>query len=242
MTHFVIDRYAKTSSLFVIDPRVKFLSTVIFAAAISLLRDVQILIFAFFFVLVILFISRVPLTHYGKHFSISIPFIIFPTIALYFTNGPLPAASMLLRITTCIMAMIIMASTTPFYYLLEGIQKMRFPKLIVILLTFTYRYLFVLFDEFIRMGKARKARGFNGRTHLLDGFALRTIASTAGMILVRALDRGDSIYNAMLLRGYSGEIKTLIPLRIKKIDCLFFMAYLSISVFLLSFGRGVPKW
>lgn len=71
------------------------------------------------------------------------------------------------------------------------------------------------------MKMARKARGFKGGKHLFDRKGMHTISQTAGMVLVRAYQRGVRIYDALISRGYDGEIKTLTKMRFKGVDYAF---------------------
>ena len=83
------------------------------------------------------------------------------------------------------------------------------------------------------MRLARKARGFRGGKHLFDKRNMRTISFTAGMILIRAYKRGVRIYDALLIRGYDGKIKTLRPLRFTFNDFGFCLVFVLMSVMLI---------
>jgi cobalt/nickel transport system permease protein len=98
---------------------------------------------------------------------------------------------------------------------------------------FTYRYFFVFVEEMHRMKVARKARAFHGGRHLLDKHGMRTISFTAGMILVRAYQRGLTIYDALITRGYDGNIRTLKPLRFDILDFMFCSVFFSMSIMLM---------
>jgi cobalt/nickel transport system permease protein len=88
----------------------------------------------------------------------------------------------------------------------------------------THRYVFVLSEELSRMKVARKARGFSGGRSLLDRGAFRVLANTAGMLLVRAGDRADRIFEALKARGFSGEMDAWRTTRIALADVAFLAA------------------
>ena len=100
---------------------------------------------------------------------------------------------------------------------------MKVPGIIIVLLMFTYRYFFVFVEESYRMKLARKSKGFYGGRHLLDKIGMRTISYTAGMILVRAYRRGVRIYDALLVRGFDGKVRTLTQLKITFLDAIFLL-------------------
>ncbi len=108
-----------------------------------------------------------------------------------------------------------MIATTPFFDTLRALRWFKVPPLICNLVMFTYRFIFVLLDEMGRMRLARKSRGFTGGRSLLDKEAFKTISYTIGMVFVRSNVRAGKIYDALLSRGYSGEIKTLTMLKVK---------------------------
>ncbi|MCK5559708.1 MAG: hypothetical protein KAJ51_03910, partial [Thermoplasmata archaeon] len=131
-----------------------------------------------------------------------------------------------------VLALILLSSTTPFFNLLKGLQKLKVPEIFIILLMFTYRYFFVFIEELHRMKLARKSKGFRGGRHLLDKRGMKTISFTAGMVLIRAYQRGVRIYDALLIRGYDGTLRTLRPLKFKAWDFGFCTVFICISILL----------
>jgi cobalt/nickel transport system permease protein len=83
------------------------------------------------------------------------------------------------------------------------------------------------------MRLARVARGFHAGKHLLDRHTMRTIAYTAGMLLVKAYERGNKIYDALVARGYDGSIKPLTAQRIKNIDYVFCISLIIMAIYLI---------
>ena len=80
-----------------------------------------------------------------------------------------------------------------------------------------WRYLFVFVDEARRLIRARASRsgqlpGWRAGGSLV--WRARVTGGMAGSLLVRAFERADRTYMAMVSRGYNGEIRTFhdIPL------------------------------
>jgi len=242
MRHHEIDQYARQSPLCNFDPRVKIASTVIFTISVALLREITPLIISLLFLLLIVIASRVPLIHIVKSYAIAFPFAVFASLTMWYSSGPEEATAMFLRITNSVLALIILVSTTPFFEFLKALRWFKVPAIIISLLLFTYRFIFVFIDELERMKLAREARGFNGGKSLLNVEALRTIAYTAGMILVRSHNRANNIYSALLSRGYTGEVRTLSRLRIRPRDAIFAAAFIGMSLMSLFIQAGVIIW
>jgi cobalt/nickel transport system permease protein len=232
MQHSTIDQHANESTFKPFDPRAKIIAIIFFVVIIAVLRDFITLFFGLIFILSVQLFSKVPARHYIKRYSLAFPFIIFAALTLYFVNSMIASISMFIRISTCVLALIILSSTTPFFDLLKGFQRLKVPKIFIILLMFTYRYFFVFIEELHRMKLARKSKGFQGGKHLFDKQGMKTISFTAGMVLVRAYQRGVRIYDSLMARGYTGEIKTLTELKFKNIDYSFFLIFISISIIL----------
>lgn len=233
MRHGTIDQHAKRSSFYNLDPRAKVVGIIFFIVVVALLRDIWSLIISLLLVISLLSISNIPLRHLAKRYAISLPFVFFASISLLFYSGLLPSLAMFIRISTCVLLLILLSSSTPFFDLLKASQSLKIPKLMLTLLMFLYRYIFVLTEEYQRMKMARKARGFKGGKHLLDRKGMHTLSSTAGMVLVRAYQRGVRIYDALLSRGYNGEIKTLTEMRFKGVDYAFCANMILFPLFLI---------
>lgn len=233
MRHGNIDQHARASSFFSLDPRAKILAIIFCVVIVALLRDLIPLIISLSLALSILIISNIPLKHIVKRYLIAFPFAVFASLSLLLYSGLWISLAMFLRVSTCVLLLILLSSTTPFFDLLKASQRLKVPKLIIVLCMFLYRYIFVMNEEYQRMKMARKARGFKGGKHLFDGKAMHVISSTAGMVLIRSYNRGVRIYDALLSRGYDGEIRTLTELRFKKIDYAFAMDLMLFSAFIL---------
>ena len=237
-----LDAYSGEMSFRALDPRAKIVSIIMFVVISALLKDMYVLTAALFYVLALLCISAIPVAHILGRYLLAAPFALLGSLSVYFYAGLHPSIAMFLRISTCVLAIVLLSTITPFLDLLLGLQRLRVPRIFVSLLLFTYRYLFVIFDEMQRMALARKARGARKGRHLLDREGMRTISFTAGMVFVRAYERGKRMHEALRSRGYDGEIRTLTPLRIKAADILFFGLVLAFGAILLSADWRMGPW
>jgi len=91
--------------------------------------------------------------------------------------------------------------TTRFSTLLEGFDRLRVPRIAVLLLAITYRYLLVFFAELEQMLRARRSRT------LADPDLRRTWRDSGnfiGAFLIRSLERGERVGRAARARGGTG--------------------------------------
>ncbi len=100
-------------------------------------------------------------------------------------------------------ALAVLGVGTDFPSLLKGLHRLGLPSMLVMMLSFMYRYLDLLLGEAKRMEIARNQRYFGG------GYLrqLRVLGNMIGSLFLRTYERGERIYQAMILRGYSAEAK-----------------------------------
>jgi cobalt/nickel transport system permease protein len=110
-----------------------------------------------------------------------------------------------------VQAAILLAASTPFPDLLMAMRSLRIPRLLVAMFGLTWRYLFVLVDEALRLMRARAARSGGSRPGGSLAWRAKVAGGMAGSLFLRAFERSDRIYMSMLSRGYDGEVRTLPP-------------------------------
>lgn len=98
-----------------------------------------------------------------------------------------------------------LALSTPMVSFFESLYKLKLPKLFTSLMELIYRYIFILIDEAAAMYKAQKLRlGYRNFKS-----SLHCVSELAAMLFIRAYKRADFSYQALLSRGYDGEIITI---------------------------------
>jgi cobalt/nickel transport system permease protein len=118
--------------------------------------------------------------------------------------------------------------------MIHAFEHLRVPVVLTTIVSFLYRYLFVLTDEVMRLLRARESRSATVaglRSGRNVAWRARVTGNMAGQLFLRSYERSDRIYNAMLARGYSGQMRTLNPHVMKSSDWSF--AALSIVIILL---------
>ena len=122
-------------------------------------------------------------------------------------------ASVALKSWLSVQAAILLASSTTFPDLLVAMRAIGLPRLLVAVFGLMWRYLFVLVDEVLRLVRARAARSGFDQPGARTGGSLAWRASVAGgmagSLFLRAIERSDRIYMAMLSRGYDGEVRAM---------------------------------
>ncbi len=217
MKHHFIDRYSGLNSLIHRqNTKLKLLIAIGFIVfVISLPRiDIQDFVLFQIFLLVLILLSKVPVMHFVKNYLVLLPFILLAGLSTLLSvprtayrpilngTGLHSFLALLARSTLSVETIILLVSTTRFDDILKALRDFRVPSLLVSILSFIYRYIFLIVDEFLRTRIAAVTRS-NGR------FGPRTWAQMASNILLRSIERGEMIYISMKARGFHGEVKTL---------------------------------
>lgn len=111
-----------------------------------------------------------------------------------------------LKSNAILLAFIGLIATMPLSTLGHALKKLRVPPKIIHLLLMNYRYVFVIEQEYQRLMRAAKIRGFQPGTNL---HTYRTYAYVIGMLLVRTASRAQRVHQAMLCRGFKGSFYSL---------------------------------
>lgn len=148
--------------------------------------------------------------------------------------GPISLSSAGIRLSTLItlktnaivLTLLALLSTSSIASLGHGLEGLAVPPKLCFMLLSTYRYIFVIHQEYQRLQRAARMRGFVARTNL---HTYRTFSHLFAMTLVKSWNRARRVHQAMILRGFTGQ---LIPLRqpqLTNADYLFLVILLIFS-------------
>ncbi len=124
----------------------------------------------------------------------------------------------------CFLALLATSSTTE---LGHGLERLHAPRKLVLLLLFTYRQLFIIHQEYLRLQQAAKIRGFIPVNSL---HTYRTFGHLFGMTLVKSWNRAHRVQQAMVLRGFKGHFISLTHAQPDAADYWFLTLLLLISL------------
>jgi cobalt/nickel transport system permease protein len=218
-----IDRFAHIGSpLQRWDPRFKIFSLGLFVLGVALIKTIPLSAIALMFALLLVWLAGLPAHFVGGGVKwvilFLLPFFIIMPLsypgedAIRLAGLPFAWEGLRLAVLIVIKAVAIVLTaysifgSSRFDVSMLALQRLKCPKIIVQMLLFTYRYVFVFLAEMQRMETAMRARGFIKRTDLRT---LRVIGNFIGTLLIRSFERTERIYKAMLSKGYQGEFHSL---------------------------------
>jgi len=151
-------------------------------------------------------------------------------------NGLAGAVLLVSRVGVSVSLAVLLVVTTPWSDLLKSLRALRVPQVFVLVLSMTYRYIFLFLHTANGMLLARKSRTV-GRTS--GGEQRRWISGTMGNLMSRAFKMSNDVYAAMLARGFGGEIRTYAAYRMHAADWLALAATSVLAVVAVFAGRIV---
>jgi cobalt/nickel transport system permease protein len=120
---------------------------------------------------------------------------------------------------------VLLGATTSFPDVLHALERLKAPRLLVLIAAFMYRYLFTIVDEVQRMRAALAARGYAPR-HALQ---VQAIGRVATALFLRTYERAERVHLAMLARGWRQSMPRLDVLAYTRADVIF-LAALSVTL------------
>lgn len=120
-----------------------------------------------------------------------------------------------------------LALTTRWSDLLKALRVFYVPRVFILILSMTYRYIFLLLSLAADMFTARRSRMVGPASAREDRhFA----ASSMGTLMAKSHALSEDVYAAMVSRGYTGEPKSLHQFRIEGRDWALLLACLLAAV------------
>jgi cobalt/nickel transport system permease protein len=244
-----------------LDARAKLLGVVALLVAVGLVRHIPVLAGIYLLTLVLAAASRIGLYWFVKRVWLFIPLfsgvIVAPAMFSFVTPGEvvLPlghwlghevgltrqgvtsAGLIVCRVATSISLVVLLTLTTSWPRLLSALRALFVPRLLVLVLGMAYRYIFVLLDSISEMVTARKARTVAARR---SGRGARTVTGfSGGALFGKAHALSEEIHQAMLARGFRGEVRTLGRLRLRIVDGIWLAACLALAVLVVGGDRAL---
>jgi cobalt ECF transporter T component CbiQ len=226
-----------------LDPRVKLLTVFALLIVAALVQHVTVLLAMYLGTLALAAVSRLPLSFFIKRVWLFVPIftgivvvpaalnVITPgTIVVplgtwfghqlgFTTQGLTSVALIVTRVATSISLVVLVTMTTRWSRLLAGLRALFVPRLFVLVLGMTYRYVFYLLNAVTDMYTARQARTVARDADVASGRAF--VAASAGALFGKAHALSDEVHMAMVARGYDGNSRTLDAARVRLLDVEF---------------------
>ncbi|MBV9329382.1 MAG: cobalt ECF transporter T component CbiQ [Chloroflexi bacterium] len=238
-----------------VDPRAKVAMFLIAVIAASASTSLGVLLALYLVILAVARASRLPFDFFVKRVWLGIPLfagiVIVPSI--FFAAGPRlfdlglgpvhvgisaqgvwSAVIFVSRVGVSVSLAVLLVLTTRWADVLKSLHALKVPQVFVLVLSMTYRYIFLFLHTLNGMFEARKSRvvaRLGGREDR------RWITRSMGALMSRSFKMSNDVYAAMLARGFTGEIRTYSTFRMRASDWLALTATLLLAAATLPLGR-----
>ncbi len=229
------------------DPRVKVVAFALLVVAAGLSRDWKVLAALYCVTLAGVVAGRLDLKAFLKRVWLGIPLfsgiVVLPSIffigghelfriplgfaTLTATRAGLGAAAIfVVRVAVCVSLAILLVLTTRWSDILKSLRFFRVPTIFVLILGMTYRYIFLLLHTVNSMFLARKSR-IVART---TGKEQRWwVVSSMSVLMSRSFRMSEDVYQAMLARGFTGQVRTLTDYRVAAADWILAVGAVAVA-------------
>ena len=141
------------------------------------------------------------------------------------------------RVASSVSFAVLFTLTTSWSVAFSGLRALFIPRIIVMTLSMTERYIFVFLRLIQDMFRARKSRTIRPLSTAMDR---NWTASRIGVTFKKSLDMSEDIYKAMLARGFHGEFRTVGRLHAGMVDYVWLATVLCFSGVLILLERSFP--
>lgn len=143
------------------------------------------------------------------------------------TGGMISMVTLMCKGVLAVLASYLLIATTTIEKLCYALRLLHLPKIFVTQILLIYRYAGLLMGEAERMRQAYALRAPRQK-----GVHIRAWGSLTGLLLLRSMDRADTVYESMCLRGYQGEFPMENRVACRGRDVVYLVGWLSVLVLL----------
>ena len=243
------ERYASNNKLLqCLDPRVKVVVVLAFMIYANFISNIAVLIGVAVVAMLYAKASGLPLGSYTRRTWLYLPVIIslfslpgatnifsggspafylVPAGALgtgnglfFSKSGLLMALRIGLRTGDSLSFAFLLLMTTKWSDITGALRRMHLPDVFVAVLNMAYRYIFLIAEVGTAMIQARHLRTVGKIKAASDR---KYVSSSVGQLFIRVHQMSETIYDAMRLRGYDGNIAAIDTMKTDIIDWLFLL-------------------
>ena len=142
-------------------------------------------------------------------------------------EGILVVTKFYLKVANSLTLTMLIIYTTPFNEIIKSLRIFRVPQLFLLVLTLTYKFIFILSQTTGDTYFALKSRWWKNTKNSENN---RIIAGRMTHIFRKSWIKYEEVYRAMIARGYSGSINVIYSNKINWKDITFLLFLLSMGV------------
>ena len=139
------------------------------------------------------------------------------------------------RVATSVSFAVLLTLTTKWAEIFSGLRSLFVPRIFVVTLSMTERYIFVLLRLIQDMYRGRMSRTIKPLSPAVER---NWTASRIGVTFKKSIEMSEDVYKAMLSRGFHGEFLTINRFRATLVDYLWLFAVSVAGCMLVLLDKG----
>ena len=247
-----------------IDARVKLVTMLGLLVSAALVRNTTVLAGLYALTLAVAAASHIRLSFFIKRVWLFIPIftgiVVLPATLNIITNGQIvlplgswwfgqpigitsqglqAAALIVSRVAVSISIVVLLTLTTPWAKLMAGLRALYVPRMFIQVMGMAYRYIFYLLGSVDDMYTARKSRLVGADKDLKAGRSF--VSASAGALFGKAHALSDEVHQAMVSRGYTGDVRSIDRVRVGAVEVAWIGACLIAVVATIGIDRAIGR-
>jgi len=156
------------------------------------------------------------------------PLYRFDETDIVITKQGLSAAAFLVsRVAVSVALMLVLVLTTSWQDLLKALRTLFVPKIVVLMLSMTYRYIYLLLLVASNLFLAKKSR----RVGPEDWRTTRNwLEGTLGTLVGKSIQTSQDVHLAMISRGFQGEPQILNQFKLRFSDFVWAFVFVAVGL------------
>jgi cobalt/nickel transport system permease protein len=235
--------------------RTKIIFMIALVLTASFTRKLEVLLILYLILLILSSVSHIPLSFFVFRVWLFIPLfsalIVAPAMLNLFTPGDSliaisdgiyitrqgvhMAVFFTMRVAVSVSAVVLVQLVTKWHDLLASLSSLSVPALFILILEMCYRYIILLAEIVTDMHLAKKSRTIEPSS---ISAGQKWVGGSIAFLFRKSFALSGHVYNAMVARGYTGEIRSETPASLSSKDYAFLVCTL-VTCLTLLFLEGV---
>lgn len=144
------------------------------------------------------------------------------------------ASLLILRVFNSISLSFLIINTTQFFELMKSLSMMKVPDALIMIITLSYKYIFILSKTVEDMYLGLKSRL---AVEIKSSEMRKIVTGRMAFIFKKSWRKYDALYRAMLARGFSGELKFYNFKKLTATDYAFSAFILCAAILFIRIGK-----
>lgn len=153
-------------------------------------------------------------------------------------QGVTGAVIFTLRVAACVSAAVLLFLTTPRDALFKSLRSVGVPKVYVLTMDMCYRYIFLFMDMVRDFYTAKRSRSIR---NMPLGDEQKWVGGRIAYTMIKSLDMGEKVHQAMVSRGFNGDVKIMHDFKMRAKDYSALVISLAFSLLLILTAQDIIR-